>query len=38
LLGDMKCRPLKIAAQLSGAVLFLRQNRRRLLERVPDTA
>jgi hypothetical protein len=39
ILGDMKTHPLKIVQQIHGAMLFLKENRRHLLEvRSPATA
>jgi glycosyltransferase involved in cell wall biosynthesis len=38
LLGDMKFHQVKVATQIYGAILFLRQNRRHLLDAMPDPA
>jgi GT2 family glycosyltransferase len=36
--GDMKFNQVKVATQIYGAILFLRQNRRHLLDAMPDPA
>jgi glycosyltransferase involved in cell wall biosynthesis len=38
ILGDMKYHQIKIATQIYGAILFLWQNRHRLLDTMPSTA